>query len=341
MRWKVVALVRNVGWPKSKEGYAEVGADYVEIPCQTEDEIVEAIPEADAVLSAAVENFDNRVIRHMHKCRIISVAATGYDHVNLNAATEHGICVSNIPEYCTEEVSDQAMALLLACAQKVLPQVVRVKAGKWNPIVDVKLRTELQPIFRIRGQILGIIGLGRIGCAVAIKARGFGIKVIAYDPYVDAGVARNVGVELVGLECLLEESDFVSLHMPLTNENRHMLGPEQFRMMKSTAFLINTARGSLIDECALYVALTQGYIAGAGLDVNGSDLPEPNNPLLKLENVLMTPHAGFYSEQSMTQLLQQSEEEIFRVLSGKWPQHLVNNQVKEIYSRRWCSGSML
>ena len=334
MSRKVVGLARNFGWPVNRQGYAEVDAEYVEILCKTESEIMEAIADADAVFAPA-EHFGREVIEHMRKCRLISVAGVGYDHVDTDAATERGICVSNTPEYCTEEVSDQAMALLLACARKVVASVARVKAGEWDSLVDARLQTEIRPMFRMRGQTLGIVGIGRIGRALVPKARGFGMRVIAYDPYLDPGVAREMMVDLVEFDRLLEESDFVSLHMPLTSETGHMFGLEQFRRMKPTAVFINVSRGGLVNERALHTALTRGYIAGAGLDVTDPEPPAADNPLLKLENALITPHTGYYSEQSLIDVLEQAEEEVFRVLGGDWPRNLVNGGVKEIYVRKW------
>jgi len=334
MRRKVVGLARNFGWPVNRQGYAEVDAEYVEISCKTESEIIKATADADAVFAPA-EHFGREVIGHMRKCRLISVVGVGYDHVDIDAATEHGICVSNTPEYCTEEVSDQAMALLLACARKVVASVVRVKAGEWDSLVDARLQTEIRPMFRLRGQTLGIVGIGRIGRALVPKARGFGMRVIAYDPYLDPGVAREMMVDLVEFDRLLEEADFVSLHMPLTSETGHIFGLEQFKRMKPTAFLINVSRGGLVDEKALYAALTRGYIAGVGLDVTDPEPPTADNPLLKLENALVTPHTGYYSEQSLIDVLRQAEDEVFRVLGGDLPRNLVNSDVKEAYAKKW------
>lgn len=331
---KVVGLARNFGWPISKQGYEKLGAEYVEIPCQTESEIMEATKDTDAVFAPA-ESFNRKVIENMRKCRIISVVGIGYDHVDLDAATEYGICVSNTPGFCVEEVSDQAMALLLACARKIVMQVIGVKAAEWDSLVDSRLHIKVPPIFRLRGQTLGIIGLGQIGRALVPKAKGFGMKVIAYDPYIGPSLSQEMGVDLVELDYLLEKSDFISLHAPLTDKNRHMLGLQQFKKMKPSAFLINTARGGLIDEKALYTAVNEGYIAGAGLDVTEQEPCGTDNPLLKLDNILITPHTAYYSEQSRIEVLRRSEEEVFRVLGGNWPQNFVNPQVKENYIRRW------
>jgi D-3-phosphoglycerate dehydrogenase len=334
MTRKIVGLSRDFRWPIHKQGYEELEAEYVEIPCKTESEIVEATTDADAVF-AQTEHFSGRVIEHMRKCRIIGIAGTGYDNVDLDAATEHGICVSNTPEYCTEEVSDHAMALLLACARKIVMSVIGVKAGEWDSLMDSRLQAKLTPIFRLRGQTLGIIGLGRIGRVLVPKARGFGMNVISYDPYVDPCAAQEIDVELVGFADLLGKSDFISLHVPLTDETSRMLGLEQFEKMKPSAFVINTSRGGVVDETSLYTALTRGYIAGAGLDLTDPEPPAPDNLLLQLENVMITPHSAYYSEQSLFDVLKQAEEEVFRVLGGEWPQHLVNTGVKENYTRRW------
>lgn len=334
MSRKVVGLARDFGWPICKQGYKKLEAEYIEIPCKTEPEIIEATADADAVYAPA-EHFSRRVIEQMRRCHIISVAGIGYDHVDLDAATEHGICVSNTPEYCKEEVSEQAMALLLSCVRKIVISVIGVRAGDWDSLVDSRLHAKLVPMLRLREHILGIVGLGRIGRALVPKAKGFGMKIISYDPYLDPDVALKMNVKLVGFEHLLEESDFISLHVPLTSETSRMFGLEQFKRMKPSAFLINTSRGGVIDEKALYTALIQGYIAGAGLDVTDPEPPDLDNPLLQLENVIISPHLAYYSEQSMFEVLKQSEEEVFRVLGGEWPRNLVNTEVKENYTRRW------
>lgn len=331
MIWKVLGLTAGLGWPVSKAGYEKIGAEYVEIPCQTEEEIIEATSDADAVFAVA-EQFTRRVIKHMRKCRLISVLGIGYDHVDVDTATKQGICVSNVPGYCVDELSDHAMALLLACARKIVIQVIGVRDGGWDSAINPRIWAKLPPMFKLRGQTLGIVGLGRIGRTLVPKAKGFGMKVIAYDPYLTPEIARETGVELVELDYLLEKSDFISVHALLNNETRHMFRIEQFRKMKPTAFFINCARGGLVDDRVLYVAVSQNYIAGAGLDVLEPEPPMPDNPLLKLDNVLVTPHSSFYSEQAMIEVVRQAEEEVFRVLGGDWPLNLVNPEVKEKYT---------
>lgn len=329
MTCKVVMTIHYSGLPYNREEYNEVGAEFLEQPCQTEDEIIAATADASAVF-AILQSFNKRVIENMKRCRIISCVGIGYSSVDIKAATQHGILVSNVPDYCLEEVSDHAMALLLACARKIMPQIIAVNEGKWDSLMRPEIRKKWPPMFKLRGQSLGLVGLGRIARALVPKAKGFGLNVIAYDPYVPKSVAQELGVELVEFNHLLRESDFVSLHVFLGNETRNMMGLEQFKRMKPTAYLINTARGGLVDEQALYTALTQGYIAGAGLDVTEPEPPDFSNPLFKLENVLLTPHCGFYSDESIHEVDRRAEEEVFRVLRGEWPRNLVNPQVKEV-----------
>jgi D-3-phosphoglycerate dehydrogenase len=334
MRRKVVAFAPNFGWPMNGEGYQRLEAEYVEIPCKTEDEFIEATVDADAVF-VPLEPLNRRIIGHMGKCRVISVVGVGFDYVDVKAATEHGICVSNVPDYCEEDMSDHTMALLLSCARKIVLQVVGVKAGEWDSMVTPRIHAKLPPIFRLQGQTLGIVGLGRIGRKVVSKAKGFAMNVIAYDPYLTNNMAQEIGVDLVKLDYLLEKSDFVSLHLPLNDQTRRMFGLDQFKQMKHSAFLINTARGGLVDEEALHIAISKGLIAGAALDVLVSEPPTLDNPLLKLDNILITPHSGFYSIESKTQLLTEAEEEVFRVFGGGWPKNFVNPEVKKNYLRKW------
>lgn len=323
------------GIPRDEEGYRKRGAEFIEAPCETEDDIITAAQDADIVITL-MQPFTRKVIEDLGKCRLISVIGIGYEGVDVEAATEHGICVSNTPDYCLEEVSDHTLALLLACARKLLPVVNAIREGKWDSLEKLEIRQKIwPPMFRLRGQTLGLIGLGKVAQAVVPKAQAFGLRIIAYDPHVPSHVADKLGVELVELNRLLRESDFISVHAALTPETRHILGLEQFKQMKPTAYLINTARGGLIEEQALYEALSQGYIAGAGLDVMEPEPPHPDNPLLRLNNVVVTAHSAHYSDQSAIELRQQVEENVFRVLDGRLPRSLVNPEVKQRFIARW------
>jgi D-3-phosphoglycerate dehydrogenase len=239
------------------------------------------------------------------------------DNINVEAATERGIIVANVPDYCVDEVSTHAMALILACARKVPYLSTTVKNGNWDFTVG-------KPLFRSQGRVLGLFGLGRIGRAVARKATGFNFKIIAYDLYISEA---NEKVELVSFSQLLSNSDFISIHVPLTQETKHSFGEAEFKAMKKDAYLINTARGAIVDELALYRALKEGWIAGAALDVMEKEPPEPNDPLLKLDKLIITPHISYYSEESYAELKTKAAQAVLDVLKGELPKAIVNPKV--------------
>ena len=298
----------------------------------TEEEVLSLSRDADAVISV-FEPFTRSVIERLEKCRVITNLGVGYQNIDVAAATDCGVCVANNPEYCLEEVSDHVIALLLSLARK-LPSLDRaVHAGK----TGADMARARGQVFRLRGQTLGLVGFGRIPRTLVPKARSFGFKIIAYSPHVPPEIAKDSGVELVDFNRLLEESDCISVHAALTRENEGMFGLEQFKKMKPTAFFINTARGALVDLSALNTALSEGLIAGAGLDVTEPEPINRDNPLLKLENVIFTSHSAYYSETSVVEQRKRPIEEIARVLTGEWPRALVNPQVKEKFTNRWGS----
>jgi len=318
-----------------EEVLGKLGAEVIRYDrCATEEAVIAACHDADAVLNV-FEPFSKRVIGNLNKCKIISKLGTGLDGTDIDAATEHGIILTNLPEWCNEEVSDQAMTLLLACSRKILKMnKVVVKSGLawWSR----EARKPLEPMLALRTQTLGLVGFGQIPRAIVPKAKAFGLRLLAYDPYVAQSEIKKYGVEPVDFAQLLEESDFVSLHVPLTVESYHMFGLGEFKKMKPTAYLINTARGAIVDEKALHIAISEDYIAGAGLDVLEKEQPpDPDNPLLKLDNVIITPHIGSYSEQSFWNLRRTPVDEVARVLQGKWPICLANPKVKEKFIQRW------
>jgi len=316
----------------------KLGAQVEKTFCATEKELISACSEADGIIALGIRItpgyvFSARVIDNLKKCRLIALTGIGYDNVDIAAATEKGICVANNPYYCLEEVSDQTMALILACARKFYQLLPDVKSGKWSTQPDYL--SALKPLHRLSGQTLGLIGFGNIARTLVPKAKAFGFRINAYSPHVPDVLLKTFDVKSVGLDQLLEESDFVSMHTSLTPETRHMMGLEQFKKMKRTSYFINTARGELVDETALYTALSQGLIAGAGLDVLESEPPSQDNPLLKLNNVLITGHFAYYSEESREELFRWPWEEVARVLQGQWPLGLVNVKVKERFSAKW------
>jgi len=335
MSFRVVMVVANPMIPHNEEDYRKIGAEFITRPCQTEDEIIAATQDADAVITM-MRPLARKVIEKLNRCKLIYNLGTGYEAIDVAAATEHGICVSYPDGYCTEEVAEHTMALILACARKLLRLDGAVRAGKWDSYEKKEIRLKiLPPLFQLKGQTLGLIGFGSISRRLVPKARGFELRVIAFDPYVPSSVFEELGVESVAFDYLLENSDFVSIHAAFTPEVRHMLGVEQFKKMKPTAYVVNCARGEFIDEQALNTALTQGYIAGAALDVLQTEAVTLEHPLLKLENVIITPHAAYYSEQSRLEYRRRPYEEIARIIKGEWPQWLINTQVKENFRSRW------
>ena len=260
-------------------------------------------------------------IEAMQSCRIILALEVGYDFIDVAAATEKGIIVSNVPVYCTNQVAVHVFSLLLAVQRKIKILSAHTSEGKWDYNV-------CKPLYEIDRGVLGIIGLGRIGRAVVPKAKGFGMEIVAYDPYLSDDIFRLLGVHrYYELDELLQAADSVTLHVPLTGETLHMMGERQFALMKREAVIINTCRGKVIDETALYSVLKNAQIAGAGLDVIETEPPAEDNPLLHMENVIVTPHVAWYSEDSMERLKVMGMDEVIRVLNGKRPWYVVNQEV--------------
>ena len=295
---------------------SEINPEFVLAKCNTEDEVMEAAGDADGIINQYAP-ITRRVIESLKRCRVIARYGVGVDNIDVEAATEYGIIVANVPDYCVDEVSTHAMALILACARGVTLLDRKIREKKWD-------FTLVKPLFRTQGKTLGLFGLGKIGRAVAQKASGFGFEIIAYDPYVSK---VNTGIELVEFSKLLSDSDFISIHAPLTVETRHSFGEDELRSMRKTAYLINTARGAIIDEKALYKALKERWIAGAALDVMEKEPPDWENSLLKLDNIIITSHISFYSEESYVELKTKTAEAVLSVLKGGLPRAIVNPQV--------------
>lgn len=336
--FKVVMTARVLSRRDIESYQTNLGVDFQTIPCNTEDEIIAAAKDADAVITL-MQPYSRRVIEDLQKCKLILNAGTGFDTINVQAATDNGICVANPGEYCTEEVAEHATALLLACARKITRLDRAVREGKWSAFEKREIRGQiLPPLFQLKGQTLGLIGLGRIGRAIVPKAKGFGLNVIAYDPDCPRNLFDQVGAVPVTFEHLLETSDFTVIVAAFSSQAKYMMGLEQFRKMKPTAYIINVARGSFIDEKALYTALSEGNIAGAALDVIEAE-PEcmpPDHPLLTLDNVIVTAHSAYYSEQSAARHKQRMYEAVANVANGKYPEWLINPGVKENFQKRWA-----
>jgi D-3-phosphoglycerate dehydrogenase len=315
-------LVTDYAWPSldlERELLAEVGAEIVEAQTGEEGELVELAPPCDGILTCW-KRVTPAVLDAAPRCRVVGRYGVGLDNIAVDHATELGIVVTNVPDFCVDEVSDHALALMLAHVRRVVAFSRQTRAGEWDNVGAGR-------IHRLRGQTLGLVGCGRIGGATGTKALALGMNVLAYTR-----TGRNLpdGIEPVAtLDELLERSDVVSLHLPLTPETDRLIGEEQLRRMKPAAFLINTSRGAIVDQAALTRAVADGQIGGAGLDVLAPEPADPADPLLQLDTAIVTPHASFYSEESTVDLQQRAAACVATVLRGELPENVVNREVLE------------
>ncbi len=301
---------------KTLEGIADL------VPLQTKkpEEFLPQAEDCDALLNTYAGPITAEGMARMPRCRIIARYGIGVDTIDLDAATRAGIIVTNNPTYCIEEAAEHTMAMLLACARKVAVYDRLVRSGRWELPPG-------KPMFRLSGRTLGIVGFGNIARQVAVRAAAFGMRILFTDPFVQEGQFDTPGKKME-LRDLLGESDFVSLHPPLTPETRKMINADALSRMKPSAFLINCSRGPIVDTDALCRALDSRTIAGCALDTPDPEpLPDPH-PLRGRENVIITPHVAWYSEQSLVGLQAGAPNEVRRVLSGQWPVNVVNRAVK-------------
>jgi D-3-phosphoglycerate dehydrogenase len=307
------------------------GFELVAAHCKTEDEVIEVAHAAAAVV-AQYATISARVIAELPDCRVIARYGTGVDIVDVDAATRHNILVTNVPsDWCENEVADHALALLLAVARKINVYDRATRQGTWQWQSGA-------PIHRLRGSVLGLLSFGAIARAIAARAAGFGMWITTHDPYLTDEEITAAGATGVSFDELVSESDCLVIQAPLTSETHHLFDELQLRRMKPTAILINTARGPIVDDRALHRALSEGWIAGAGLD----DIEEEpakvrdwraDNPLFRLDNVVVTPHAAYYSEEAISTVRHFAAEEVVRVLSGQAPLSPVN--AGELTEARW------
>jgi D-3-phosphoglycerate dehydrogenase len=295
---------------------ARVGAELVDRPCRTEDELLEHGAGADALLTVA-EPITARVIAGLGRCRIISRFGSGINNVDVEAAAQAGIIVSNVPDFCLDEVSDHALALVLALWRRIVALDASVRAGRWSTI---EVAGE---VHRLRGRTLGIVGFGRIARCLAPKAAALGLRLLVHDPLVPSGEIQAAGAEPLALDDLLRRADIVSLHVPLTPATRHVIDERALGLMKPGAVLVNVSRGELVEEDALVRALQDGRLSGAGLDVLGAEPPPPDHPLLRAPNTIVTSHAAYYSVEALDDVRRKAFEEVARVLAGEPPQRAV------------------
>ncbi len=308
-------------WSLELESLGSIG-NIVEIPADTSTEFAEGAREVDALITSWGMRITKEVIDAAERCVVIGIASVGVDMVDVDAATAAGIVVTNVPDVFIEEVADHAIMLLLSVA-RMTPLMARLAAsGEWFEARPVLSRRP-----RLLGQTLGLYGFGNVARCTARRARAFGLHLVAYDPYVSELELTAEGVEPVGFNELLERSDFVSLHAPHNRETERIFDAAAFARMKPTAILINTARGSLVDEAALIDALSNGEIAGAGLDVLDQEPPALENPLLTMDNVVVTPHVASATTRMRPETRRRAGREVAMVLQGRWPMSCVNPTV--------------
>jgi D-3-phosphoglycerate dehydrogenase / 2-oxoglutarate reductase len=315
-------LVTDYAWPSldvEREILAPLGAELVPASTGEEDELERLAPDCVAIMNCW-KRVTPRVLDAAPDCRLVARYGVGLDNIAVDHATGLGMLVTNVPDFCVDEVSEHALALILALVRKVADFRAQTRDGSWD-------NAAFGPLHRLRGQTLGLVGCGRIGRVTAAKAQAFGMRVLALNR---SGRALPEGVEAAaGLDDLLERADVVCLHLPHTPETEGLIGAAELERMKPGAFLVNTSRGALVDEEALADALREGRIGGAGLDVLRTEPPAPDHPLLGLERAIVTPHASFYSEEATLDLQHRAAACVHAVLSGERPDNIVNPEVLE------------
>jgi D-3-phosphoglycerate dehydrogenase len=305
----------------------EIDAELIMAECKNENETISAGKDADALMVQHAK-ITKKVITSLSKCKIIARLGVGYDNVDVKAATEHGIMVANVPDYCIEEVSDHAVASLLDLARKLTLSDRRVRKGDW----DIGY---LKPLRRIKGLTVGIIGMGRIGRLSASKLNPFGVKLIFFDPFLEGDIiGDSFNAEKVTLQELVAVSDAILIHASANADTYHLFNKELFSQMKKKPVIINCARGSLIETDALVEALSNGLVSGAALDVIEEEPFLPNNPLCQFENVIITPHSAWYSEDANKLLQLEATRAVVSVLMGGQPKSLVNPEVLDVINNK-------
>ena len=301
---------------EEKEESGRVRAELILAQVQKEEDLIRACKEADGLLNQYAL-LTRKVLESLPKCKVISRYGVGVDSVDLKAATDLGIIVANVPDYCMDEVASQTVAMILTLTRKTAFFDRKVKSGEWDFHLGI-------PIYRIKGKTLGLVGCGKIGLEVARRISAFGVKVMTFDPYLEKAPE---GIELKDFDTVLKESDFISIHCPLNDSTRHLIGEKEFKKMEKKPLLINTSRGPIVDERALIQALGEGLLSGAGLDVLEIEPPDSQSPLLKMENVVLSPHVGFYSVESISELKRRTARNVSDVLTGRRPSSVVNREV--------------
>jgi D-3-phosphoglycerate dehydrogenase len=301
-----------------REELSAVGAEFRTAACRSEEEVAAACRDADGLI-VTYAKVGRKALAAMPRLRIIVRTGVGYDTLDVPAATERKVLVANVPDYCISEVADHTMALMLAWWRKISELDRQVREAGWG--------RQVTPVYRLEGKTLGILGMGRMGRAVAQRAKGFGLKLLGFDPYVPTEVFAAAGVEQVGLEALLQSADIVTIHSLLSAETRGLIAEKTLRRMKPTALLVNTARGGVVNTEDLVRAVKEGWIAGAALDVVEVEPLPQDHPIRSLPRVLLTPHAAWYSEQSEPELRRRAARTVAQALRGERPATVLNPEV--------------
>ena len=315
-------LITDYVWPSidvEKRILKEINANILVAPKDDEPTLIKMATNAEAILTCFAKVTEN-VILSAKKCKVISRYGVGVDNINVDTATKEKIIVTYVPDYCIHEVSDHVIAMMLTWNRKILKHHNQTISQGWS---SVSLNDR---IMRLNDKLLGIIGYGRIGRAVASKASAFGLNILVYDPFISEQT-QDSSVSFVTLEKLLEKCHFVTLHAPLLDSTKNLMDEDQFSLMRADAFLINAARGGLINEQALYSAITSKKIAGAGLDVLIDIDPPLDHRIINLENVIITPHSAFFSQESVVELEERAAKEVVRVLKGEMPENIINPSI--------------
>jgi D-3-phosphoglycerate dehydrogenase len=323
MASKLVAVTDSVfpNLDPAREVLKKIDADLHLASDSKPEAILKVAKDADAILTTYAKVTADMILQ-LTRCRVIGRFGIGVDNVDIPSATGKGIVVTRVPDYCLDEVSDHAMALLLSIVRKIPYMSTRTQSGTWEMKAAV-------PIHRLRGTTLGLVAFGQIPQLMAPKAKSFGMRVVTFDPYVPDEVLKKAGVDRVDFDELVKISDYISIHTPLMPATHHLFNADVFKRMKPTSYVINTARGPIIDEAALAEALDKKEIAGAALDVMEKE-PTTSSPLFGRDNVIVTPHSSFYSEESLVDLQTKAAEEVVRVLTGQAPKNPVNPEALKV-----------
>jgi len=316
-------IEHNLDWEAEELKKAGIEFEAWQLKFKPEAEVLEKISDAEIIVVNMVPLTES-ILSKLEKCRLIIRHGIGYDNVDVQACTKYGIQFAYQPDYCKEDVAEHAIALLLSCARKVVwsREILNRSsdAGQWD-------FTGLFPMYRLDGKTLGIVGVGRIGSRVARKLSSFGLRIIGNDPYLSDLSRRELGIDFLEKEELFRVSDFVTIHTPLTEETRHMINSQRLGWMKPTAYLINTSRGPMVDDEALAHAIRSGKIAGAAIDVYTIEPPPPDHPFFGLENIILTPHIGWASEEAGWEIRRSILDDILAASQGRPARCVVNKEI--------------